>query len=132
MTTVSKKHVLIVEDDPELREALAQSLSDGGYLFSVARDGLEAIRFLQDGGRPAVILLDLSMPFVNGWEFRIHQKRTAAIADIPVVIITAGHHSREEIAWLEPADIIQKPINLQRLLDTVRRHCGTPQASQSG
>ena len=129
MTEVPNKHVLIVEDDPELREALAQALSDEGYLFSSARDGLEAIRFLRDGDQPAVILLDLSMPVVNGWEFRIHQKRTAEIADIPVVIITAGHHSREEIAWLEPADVIQKPIDLQRLLDTVRRYCGTPQAS---
>ena len=133
MTAVSNKHVLLVEDDPELREALAQVLSDEGYRLSGVRNGLEAIRSLQDGDRPGVILLDLSMPVVNGWEFRIHQKRTPSMADIPVVVITAGHYSREEIAWLEPAAFLQKPIDLQRLLDTVRRYCGEPQAtSQSG
>ena len=129
MTAVSNKHVLLVEDDPELREALAQVLSDEGYRFSGVRNGLEAIRSLQNGDRPGVILLDLSMPVVNGWEFRIHQKRTPSIADIPVVLITARRYSRDEIAWLEPADFLQKPIDLQRLLDTVRRYCGEPQAS---
>jgi CheY-like chemotaxis protein len=129
MTAVSNKHVLLVEDDPELREALAQVLSDEGYRLSGVRNGLEAIRSLRDGDRPGVILLDLSMPVVNGWEFRIHQKRTPSMADIPVVVITAGHYSRDEIAWLEPADFLQKPIDLQRLLDTVRRYCGEPQAS---
>ena len=66
MTAISRKQVLIVEDDPELREALAQALSDEGYRFTSVRDGLEAIRSLRDGIRPGVILLDLSMPIVNG------------------------------------------------------------------
>src|SRR5947199_10611354 len=66
--------ILIVEDDPALREALAQVLSDEGYELFSARDGLEAVNCLKKGNRPDVILLDLSMPVVNGWEFRMFQK----------------------------------------------------------
>lgn len=120
--------ILIVEDDAELRESLGQVLSDEGYRLSGARNGLEAVRYLKSEERPGLILLDLSMPVVNGWEFRMHQKRAAGLADIPVVIITAGNHSKEDIAWLAPTDFLLKPIDLDHLLETVRRHCGNGKA----
>ena len=116
--------VLIVEDDPELRETLAEILTDEGCRFSIAADGLEAIRYLKGGSRPSVILLDLSMPVVNGWEFRLHQKRTPEISDIPIVLITAGVYDRDELAFVEPADLLHKPIDLDRLLETIRKYCG--------
>lgn len=116
--------VLIVEDDTALREALGQVLTDEGYDLLSARDGLEAVNCLKKGHRPDVILLDLSMPVVNGWEFRMFQKRDPEIADIPVILITAGGYSREEVAWLEPSALIHKPLDLPMLLSVVRKYCG--------
>jgi CheY-like chemotaxis protein len=117
------REILIVEDDTALREALTQVLSDEGYDLLSARDGLEAVNCLKRGHRPDVILLDLSMPVVNGWEFRMFQKREPEVADIPVILITAGGYSRDEVAWLEPSALIHKPLNLPHLLEVVRRHC---------
>jgi CheY-like chemotaxis protein len=123
--------ILIVEDDSALREALAQVLSDEGYDLLAARDGLEAVNCLKKGHRPDVILLDLSMPVVNGWEFRMFQKRDPDLADIPVILITAGGYSREEVAWLQPSALIHKPLDLPVLLDTIRRNCASSEETDS-
>ena len=117
------QQILIVEDDPALREALSQVLADEGYDLLGARDGLEAVNCLKRGNRPDVILLDLSMPVVNGWEFRMFQKRDPDLARIPVILITAGGYTREEVAWLEPAALLPKPLDLPFLLSTVRKSC---------
>ena len=117
------QQILIVEDDPALREALSQVLADEGYDLLGARDGLEAVNCLKRGNRPDVILLDLSMPVVNGWEFRMFQKRDPELAHIPVILITAGDYTREEVAWLEPSALLPKPIDLPQLFSTVRRFC---------
>ena len=119
--------VLIVEDDSALREALVQVLADEGYDILSARDGLEAVNCLKKGNRPDVILLDLSMPVVNGWEFRMFQKRDPELAGIPVILITAGGYSREEVAWLEPSAMIPKPVDLSVLLAVVHRFCARPE-----
>jgi CheY-like chemotaxis protein len=124
--------ILIVEDDSALREALAQVLSDEGYELFSARDGLEAVNCLKKGNRPDVILLDLSMPVVNGWEFRMFQKRDPELARIPVVLVTAGGYSREEVAWLEPSALIPKPVDLDVLLAVIRRFCGGAGESDQG
>jgi CheY-like chemotaxis protein len=131
--TVEMSHeILIVEDDAALREALGQVLADEGYGLASARDGLEAVNYLKKGNRPDVILLDLSMPVVNGWEFRMFQKRDPELARIPVVIITAGDYSREEVAWLEPSELIHKPVDLTRLLAVLRRKCAAAEETDSG
>ncbi len=119
------QQILIVEDDSALREALAQVLMDEGYDLLRARDGLEAVNCLKKGNRPDVILLDLSMPVVNGWEFRMFQKRDPDLARIPVILITAGGYSREEVAWLEPSALLPKPLDLPLLLSIVRRFCAS-------
>jgi CheY-like chemotaxis protein len=124
--------ILIVEDDPALREALSQVLADEGYGLASARDGLEAVNYLKKGNRPDVILLDLSMPVVNGWEFRMFQKRDPDLARIPVVLVTAGSYSREDVAWLEPSDLIHKPVDLARLLAVLRRHCAETEETEQG
>ena len=125
------QQILIVEDDAALREALSQVLADEGYDLLGARDGLEAVNCLKKGSRPDVILLDLSMPVVNGWEFRMFQKRDPELMDIPVILITAGGYTREEVAWLEPSALLAKPIDLPQLFSVVRRFCpGFPEAGQ--
>jgi CheY-like chemotaxis protein len=124
--------ILIVEDDSALREALAQVLSDEGYELLSARDGLEAVNCLKKGNRPDVILLDLSMPVVNGWEFRMFPKRDPELARIPVVLVTAGGYTREEVAWLEPAALVPKPVDLTLLLSVIRRFCAASGEAEEG
>jgi len=124
--------ILIVEDDSALREALAQILSDEGYELLSARDGLEAVNCLKKGNRPDIILLDLSMPVVNGWEFRMFQKRDPELARIPVVLITAGGYTQEEVAWLEPAALIPKPVDLTLLLSVIQRFCANSGEVEEG
>jgi CheY-like chemotaxis protein len=120
----SKGEVLIVEDDTDLRQALSQILADEGYRVDGAEHGLHALEQLRDGCRPCVILLDLTMPVMNGWQFRDQQRQDPDLAEIPVVVISAGANLSEQIVPLGIQDYIRKPIQLGQLLATVRRYCG--------
>jgi CheY-like chemotaxis protein len=119
----SRGEVLIVEDDTDLRQALSQILSDEGYRVDGAEHGLHALEQLRDGRRPCLILLDLTMPVMNGWQFRDEQRLDPELAAIPVVVISAGANLSEQIAPLGIQDYIRKPIQLGQLLATVQRYC---------
>lgn len=118
-----KGEVLIVEDDPEIRAALRDLLSDEGCTLVEAANGLQAIELLKEGSRPSLIILDLAMPIVNGWEFRIAQRAIPAIAEIPVVVLSARPEKAGDLAWMQVADFFPKPIDVDRFLGTVRRYC---------
>jgi len=110
--------VLIVDDDEALRAVIAEALGDEGLTVSCSANGLEALKVLRSGLRPDVILLDLMMPVMDGWSFREEQSRDAALAAIPVVVVTAAQ-------WLhKPIDaraILRKPFRLDELLGVMRR-----------
>jgi CheY-like chemotaxis protein len=116
--------VLIVEDDPDLREGLASLLNEEGFSLERASNGLEAIELLRKGLRPRLILLDLTMPIVNGWEFRLYQQRDPELSSIPVVLITGGIYQQDELEWVRPAEVLSKPLDVVRLLALARQHCG--------
>ncbi|HEY3173993.1 MAG TPA: response regulator [Thermoanaerobaculia bacterium] len=124
----SRSQVLIVEDDSDLREALSQILEDEGYGVSSAEHGRAALEWLREGSRPCLILLDLTMPVMNGWQFRAEQKQDPMLASIPVVVISAGANLAEQIVPLEIEHYIRKPIQLGQLLATVQRYCHEPDA----
>jgi CheY-like chemotaxis protein len=113
--------VLIVEDDDGAREALSDCLAMEGFSVASARNGKEALDYLHRSALPKLILLDLFMPVMTGWEFRAAQKKDAAIADIPVVVVTAfGSGVTKEI----DADLIMhKPLDLDRLVTVIRDYC---------
>jgi CheY-like chemotaxis protein len=117
--------VLIVEDDTDLRDALSQILEDEGYRVWSAEHGLDALERLRDGSRPCLILLDLTMPVMNGWQFRAEQQLDPQLASIPVVVISAGANLAEQLQPLGVQDYLRKPIQLGQLLATVRRYCET-------
>src|SRR5262245_59582395 len=83
---VPRKSVLIIEDDPDIREALAEILEDEGYATVLAGNGREALDHLAKSEMPALILLDLMMPIMDGWQFRDEQRRSPSYAAIPVVV----------------------------------------------
>ncbi|MFL5262818.1 MAG: response regulator [Anaeromyxobacteraceae bacterium] len=121
ISTTPKGEVLVVEDDFAIRETLRELLEDEGYEVSWASNGREALELLAHRA-PRVILLDLMMPVMDGWEFRVAQQRDPALARIPVVVISADHGLDQKVAALAVDGWLAKPFELDALLTTVRRY----------
>lgn len=115
-----RKTIFIVEDDPGVCDALVTVLCDEGYEVMTARDGADALARLREAPTPALIVLDLMMPGMDGYAFRAEQLRTPAISDVPVVVLTAGAAPRA--TELGSVDILKKPVDLVALLDVVGRN----------
>ena len=112
-----------MEDDSDLRQALSDILRDEGYSVAMAADGREALERLRRDLRPSLILLDLTMPVMNGWQFRAEQRQDPALSAIPVVVLSAGEHLAEQMVPLGIDDYVPKPIELAHLLQTIERYC---------
>jgi CheY-like chemotaxis protein len=116
--------VLVVDDDADIRDSIGDILELRGYDVSRAANGREALDRLRRGPRPCVILLDLMMPVLNGWEFREQQRGDAALAEVPVVIISGDGSTDQKAASVGVSEYLRKPLELSAILDVVRRHCG--------
>jgi CheY-like chemotaxis protein len=123
----STKHecplILVVEDDSAIREVLTDVLESEGYEVLNAANGREAIQLLQHSLPPCLILLDLMMPVMNGWQFRDVQRQDPLLAPVPVVVISADSDLPSKAAAIHANDFLKKPIELNRLLDTVEHYC---------
>ena len=116
--------ILIVDDDYNIRDALTQILEDEGYYVSSATNGLDAITQLRNNSDlPCLILLDLSMPIMNGWEFRDVQQQDPALARIPVVVLSADRSAQHKAASIHANGYLQKPVDITILIDTVEHYC---------
>ena len=109
--------VLVVDDEVDIREAVAEVLADEGYEVHAAGDGAEALRKARSV-HPSLVLLDLMMPGMNGWEFRAAQASDPELRQIPVVVLSA----LGKVAGLDANGYIQKPFDLDELLSAVKRH----------
>jgi CheY-like chemotaxis protein len=116
------KKILIVDDDRDLQEALADFLQSRGYTVSSADDGAKALQQLRNSDPPSLILLDLMMPVMDGHEFLAHRNADPVLADIPVVVISAGRHPRGSVAP-GAADMLHKPFEADELIKVVQRYC---------
>ena len=114
------RHVLIVEDDADLLETFLLVLEGAGHVATGAGNGQEALDKLRGGLRPDLILLDLMMPVMNGWQFREEQLKDPALASIPVVVVSAAGPI-SETHTLHPAAFLPKPVDLEALLEIVGR-----------
>ncbi|HET6148388.1 MAG TPA: response regulator [Polyangia bacterium] len=117
--------ILLVEDDIDVRDALAETLREEGYCVDCAKDGLDALSYLRRGGQPGLILLDLMMPRMSGSEFRTVQRKDPLLAQFPVVLLSADGRMREKAAALETAGAIRKPIDLDELLRVIEHFRGS-------
>ncbi|MFN7973648.1 MAG: EAL domain-containing protein [Acidobacteriota bacterium] len=115
--------VMIVEDDDDLRELLGAVLSLKGYDVMRAADGAEAWHQLKEGRQPSVILLDLMLPVMDGWTFRMRQQRDPLIGRIPVVVLTGAPELIQDQRELDVEEWIGKPVDVDRLVETVKRYC---------
>ena len=117
---VNRRRIMVVEDDAHIREAIAEALDEEGFEVVEAANGREALDKLHHEPA-ALVLLDLMMPVMDGWQFREAQLHDEKLADIPVVVLSAA------VDPAVPAERhFAKPCDLDDLLDTVREFTGGP------
>jgi CheY-like chemotaxis protein len=121
-------NVLIVEDDLETREMLASLLATEGFHTVAAEDGLEALHLLRTVRRrapdvPCLVLLDLRMPRLGGGEFRRAQLGDPTVASVPVAVMSGATDAEQRAQALGAVATVTKPIDVELLLDIVRRYC---------
>ena len=114
--------VLLVEDNDDAREMMALALQLGGHEVWPARHGREALALLREEGRPALILTDLMMPVMNGWELKAALVRDPDFADVPIVAVSAV--PAEQLPCLYGMDLLSKPVDIDELLNLVWERCG--------
>jgi CheY-like chemotaxis protein len=122
MTTA--RAVLLVDDDPDIRDSVGDCLRDEGYEVHTAGNGQEALDRLTFGLRPSVILLDLMMPVLNGFEVLNALRGRPDWQGIPVVIVSAnrGYEADDMRGVFE---ILRKPVPLEEMLETIQRAVAT-------
>jgi CheY-like chemotaxis protein len=119
--------ILIIDDDPPILSGLSEFLQAEGYNVAVAGDGRAALDQLRRGLRPSVIVLDLMMPVMDGWDFRHEQMKDAELREIPVIVITATGFSEQSVkAQLGAAEVVAKPASPAQLLAAIERCTGEP------
>jgi CheY-like chemotaxis protein len=116
-------NILVVDDDADLRQTLQILLNDSGYQVTAAASGQAALEQLTAGARPDLILLDLMMPDMNGWQFLERAQADAMLAAIPVVIMTA--RKAPDLLPIPPGEVLRKPFDYRQLLTTIAR-CAAP------
>src|SRR6516164_6462037 len=111
--------ILLVEDDPDIRELFAETLRQAGVEVATAENGFEALRLLRESSFvPSGILLDLMMPVMDGYAFLFERRKDPILASIPVAVVTAA--PRVNLAQVGPGvEIVPKPIDAPRLLSVV-------------
>ncbi len=115
------KVVLIVDDDDEIREVLDLALQTAHHATAVACDGQQALSWLREHPSPCLILLDLMMPTMNGWELLEQLRGDERFSGVPVVVTTAFDR---DLGCAAQLPILRKPIDLDNLLEVVHRYCG--------
>lgn len=117
---MSKKTILIIDDEEDLRDALRLSLELEGYRCFTAANGKEGLEALEQIAPPGVILLDLMMPVLNGWEFLEELRKHPSLGQTPVVVVTAFTRLTGAV---RSCDVIRKPVEIDMLFDVVKKHC---------
>jgi CheY-like chemotaxis protein len=117
--------VLIVEDDAGVRDALVGVLREEGYEVAAVADGAAALRLLEAGPLPSLILLDLMMPNMDGVEFRARQLAHPRWAQIPVIVLSAHSDVEQRAKQLAADDFLPKPMSCEALLHAVQNRAVT-------
>lgn len=111
--------ILLVDDDPDVRGVLTDVLTRHGYLVAACANGADALAYLRAAPRPMVILLDLQMPFMDGYAFRAAQRRDTRLASIPVIVISDQRSI--DRARLVDVELVPKPFTMSRLVAAIEQ-----------
>jgi CheY-like chemotaxis protein len=118
-----RHRVLLIEDDPALRQVYAGSLSEHGHAVRTAGDGAAALSVLGNGWEPCVVFLDLRMPGMDGWEFARRLHAEDRWKNLPIVVVAAHFRIDQEAREIGAAAWLQKPFDLNRLDEQIQRFC---------
>jgi CheY-like chemotaxis protein len=113
--------ILVVDDDTAIRDSLSDLLQDEGYEVAAVENGQEALEYLRRQQAPCLILLDLMMPVMDGFEFIGEQQADPALASIPVVVITAAGEAKAKS--VQASQVLPKPLRADQLMSAVRKFC---------
>jgi len=116
---VNRPVILVVDDDPQLRHAYEVALDCLGFRVIIAVDGEEALSSLRQGPAPDMILFDLTMPKMSGWEFRAIQRGDARLAGIPVIVVSADQLEPAEADLLAACRVLRKSADVDALIRAV-------------
>lgn len=128
MTT--KAPILLIEDDPDIREAMTEYLEASGYLVATAADGKAGLELLRRQ-RPAVVILDMHLPMIDGSRVLQSLRSMNGLSDVPVIIVTGGHPGMTQrtaaqfASALNVQQIFVKPVEMSKVLASVQRFAGT-------
>lgn len=116
--------ILIVDDDSDAGEAMSELLAYQGFAVALASDGQRALEALRRAETlPDVILLDLMMPVMNGWQFRKAQLDDPQLAAVPVIVVTASLASESQLSQLKAAALFRKPVDAGTLVRKINHIC---------
>jgi CheY-like chemotaxis protein len=121
MNTEKKKTILIIEDDQDILMALSSFLEVEGYAVRTAENGFEAMELLKDGKMPNLILLDMKMPVMNGWQFAIEFLAKHDHLS-PIVVMTAAADAKQRAEDISAIGWIAKPFELEELLRVIKKY----------
>lgn len=113
--------VLVVDDDDALRDVVCEAIADAGYVVDQAANGQEALAKMR-AASPCIVLLDLMMPVMDGWEVVAAMNLDPALAGVPVCVVSA----QDRVAPPQTAGLLKKPVSIAKLIGMISLHCGKP------
>ncbi len=120
-----RHHILLVDDDPDILDALGTLLEIQGIQVERAPSAFSALRKLEAGLEPCLVLLDIRMPGMSGWDLYAWMRREPFTAGIPVAMISGENQDRGEAQAKGVLDVLRKPVDVERILELVHRVCDT-------
>jgi len=123
MTGVPNRTILVVDDDDDVRESIAELLEHHGYTVVQQRDGRQAEQYLNSNAPPACLILDLMMPRLDGWALAALM-RQGRLPQVPLIVVTAAGDR-----WgypTPPERLLKKPVDIDRLMSMVTVTAGPP------
>jgi len=121
--------VLLVDDDFGILDGLSDFLENEGFAVVPASNGIDALNQLRSGLRVGVIVLDVMMPMMDGWDFRAEQLADPSLRDIPVVVISASGFAQDNLQrQFYAREVLSKPLELDRFLQALKGICGSSDA----
>lgn len=124
--------VLVVDDDDDIRQTLAELLRLTGYQVQEAPNGQAALEVISKQGEPCLVLLDLMMPVMNGWTFlEIARGANSDLKQVPVIVVTALGADVSGLKQRFNCEVVSKPPDIVLLLQLIAKHCGPPYLSRA-
>jgi CheY-like chemotaxis protein len=118
-----KSRVLVIDDEPGMRRVFSRSLRGAGFDVVIAADGPDGLDKLRNDASIGLVLLDLNMPGMDGWQFRDEQRADPQLRDVPTVVVTGEPMGRIISEPLHASQYLLKPVGLDHLISVVAEYC---------